>query len=88
MTLDDAVALPPVGFRGLAIRAALQGSQAYAAGAPLNACPYGDPRPFTRRAWVAGYVQAARDAGARLPGDVEAYVDESAPWPNETTATA
>lgn len=72
---------PPVGFRGLAIRCAIQGEDAYAAGAPVNACPYGDARPFSRRAWVAGWVAGARRAGVTLPGDVEGLVDDGAPWP-------
>ena len=85
--MTDPTGLASVGFRGLAIRCAVQGYNAYTDGAPLNACPYGDARPYSRRAWVAGYVQAARDARARMPGDVEAYVDENAPWPNELPPT-
>lgn len=72
---------PPVGPRGLAIRAAIQGLDAYAAGRPVNACPYGEARPFTRRAWLAGYAQGARDAGVTMPAE---EVDEAAPWPADT----
>lgn len=77
---------PPVGPRGLALRCSVQGADAYTAGLPVLACPYGSPRPFSRRAWVAGYVAAARRAGVTLPGDVEleADLDEDAPWPGDT----
>lgn len=76
---------PPVGPRGLALRCAIQGRDAYARGAPLNACPYGPGRPFSRRAWVVGYNAGARAAGARLPGDTEC--DEDAPWPGDVDAS-
>jgi hypothetical protein len=74
---------PPVGPRGLAIRCALQGADAYAAGQPVNASPYGAPRPFSRRAWLVGYLAAARAAGAVLPGDevLEDNLDHDAPTP-------
>lgn len=75
---------PPVGPRGLALRAAIQGQDAHAAGAPVNACPYGPTRPFTRRAWIAGYVRAAIAAGERTPAEVAEEVDEAAPWPGDT----
>lgn len=76
---------PPVGPRGLAVRCAIQGRDAYRAGVVLLACPYGASRPFSRRAWVAGYVAAARAAGAPLPADPEVDdVDEDAPWPGDT----
>lgn len=75
---------PPIGPRGVAMRCAVQGRDAYIDGAPVNACPYGETRPFSRRAWLAGYTAAAREAGARLPGDVAAEVDEAAPWPGDT----
>ena len=45
------------------------------AGRPLNACPYGATRPLSRRAWIVGYVAAARAAGAPLPEDAELEVD-------------
>lgn len=75
---------PPVGPRGLALRCSVQGADAYTAGQPVNACPYGPTRPFSRRAWVAGYVAAAHRAGKVLPGDVEleADLDEDAPTPD------
>lgn len=75
---------PPVGPRGLALRCAAQGADAHAAGAPVNACPYGSARPFSRRAWVTGYVDAARAAGEALPGDNIDEVDDDAPWPGDT----
>lgn len=75
---------PPIGPRSLALAAAFQGSAAYTAGAPVNACPYGATRPFTVRAWLAGYNAAARKAGATLPGDVADDVDDEAPWPGDT----
>lgn len=68
---------PPVGPRGLALRCAIQGRDAYAAGVPLIGCPYGPSRPFSRRAWVTGW------AGAQPPADV-VEVDEAAPWPGDT----
>lgn len=73
---------PPIGPRGLALRCAIQGHDAYLAGASVSACPYRDGRPFSRRAWLAGYNTAARMAGARLPSD--AVPDESTPWPADT----
>lgn len=75
---------PPVGPRGLAIRVAQQGADAQRAGVTVLACPYGAARPFSRRAWLAGYASAARSAGAPLPGDAELEVDDSAPWPGDT----
>lgn len=75
---------PPVGPRGLALRCAAQGADAHAAGAPANACPYGPTRPYSRRAWVTGYVAAARAAGESLPGDTVDEVDDDAPWPGDT----
>lgn len=72
MTID---APAPVGPRGMAVRCAAQGGDDYAAGRPLNACPYGPSRPFSRRAWIVGYVAAARAAGAPLPEDVEVELD-------------
>lgn len=74
---------PPVGPRGLAIRVAVQGAEAQRAGITLLACPYGPTRPFSRRAWVAGYVHAAQAAGAPLPEDpeVEDVIDDDAPFP-------
>lgn len=85
MTMSDTMP-PPVGPRGLAVRCALQGRDAYAAGVVLIACPYGPARPFSRRAWVAGYVAAARAARAPLPSDAELedLVDDDAPWPGDT----
>lgn len=77
---------PPVGPRGLAIRVAAQGHAAYYSGLTLLACPYGPARPFSRRAWLAGYTAAARTAGAPLPGDeeLEDLVDPDAPFPVDT----
>lgn len=77
---------PPVGPRGLAVRCAIQGRDAYAAGLVLLACPYGAARPFSRRAWVAGYAAAARSAGAPLPPleELEEIDATPAPWPGDT----
>lgn len=74
---------PPVGPRGLAMRAAIQGADAYAAGQPTNADPYGAPRPFSRRAWLVGYLDAAAADGVVLPGDedLEDALDDDAPTP-------
>lgn len=69
---------PPVGPRGLALRCAIQGRDAYAAGVPLIACPYGPARPFSRRAWVTGW--AAAQPSTLEPDDV----DDDAPWPADT----
>lgn len=77
---------PPIGPRGLAMRCAIQGRDAYAAGAPVGACPYRDGRPFSRRAWLVGFNAAARAAGERLPGDTAEDLDEAAPWPADTPA--
>ena len=75
---------PPVGPRGLALRAGLQGAEAHAAGLPVLACPYGPARPFARRSWVEGYALAQAAAGDRTAGDVVEEVDEAAPWPGDT----
>lgn len=75
---------PPIGPVGLALRVAVQGRDAYTAGQLLNACPYGPARPYSRRAWVAGFVGAARDAGVRLPDVVAEETDDAAPWPGDT----
>lgn len=72
---------PPVGLRGLALRAAIQGQDAREAGVTLSACPYGPDRPFSRRAWVAGYVDRARVLGDQLPEARVDDVDEDAPTP-------
>lgn len=76
---------PPIGPRGLAIRVAVQGRDAYQGGAPVTACPYGPTRPYSKRAWVAGYVDAALAAGVRLPADVADEADPDAPWPGDDT---
>lgn len=75
---------PPIGPRSLAIAVAMQGRDAGEAGLELNACPYGPARPYSRRAWVAGWVEGCRRAGRRLP-DGE-LVDDVAPWPGDTPA--
>jgi ribosome modulation factor len=75
---------PPVGPRGMAVRCAAQGGQDFAAGRPLNACPYGPSRPLSRRAWLVGYVNAARAAGAPLPEDAELEADVDGPWPGDS----
>ena len=72
---------PPVGPRGLALRCAIQGADAFTAGAPVLACPYGATRPFSRRAWVTGYAAAELAAGARVLEEV-GEVDDDAPAPN------
>lgn len=74
---------PPVGPRGLAIRVATQGADAYRAGLTLLACPYGPARPYSRRAWVAGYSSAELAAGGR---DLELVDDvaDDAPAPSTT----
>lgn len=77
---------PPVGPRGLAVRCAIQGRAAYAAGIPTLACPYGATRPFSRRAWVAGWAAAAYAAGVPVPTveDLEQLDASPAPWPGDT----
>lgn len=74
---------PPIGPRGLAARCAIQGQDAGTIGAPVNACPYGPDRPFSRRAWLAGYVAGVRRLGVPLPEDRVDDVDEAAPWPGD-----
>lgn len=71
---------PPVGPRGLAIRAARQGEDAFNAGKPLLACPYGPTREYARRAWCVGYAAAELASGARTLDDVD-EVDDGAPPP-------
>ena len=72
---------PPVGPRGLALRCAIQGADAYAAGVPVLACPYGPARPYSRRAWLSGHAGAQHAAGDRTPADVADELDEDAPTP-------
>lgn len=74
--------VPPIGPRSLAVACAQQGAEAYGAGAALTACPYGPDRPYSRRAWVEGFAQAARLAGVS-PLDPD-DVDDAAPWPGDT----
>lgn len=73
---------PPVGPRGLAIRAARQGEDAFNAGKPLLACPYGPTREYARRAWCVGYAAAELAAGVRRPEDLD-EVDDDAPTPSQ-----
>ena len=70
---------PPIGVRGLAVRAALEGKAAALEGASYHACPYAASRPFTRRAWLAGYVAGRQEAGVELEVDP----DPVAPWPGD-----
>lgn len=79
---------PPIGPRGLAIRCAIQGRDAFDSGAALNACPYGPARPYSRRAWVAGFVAGARSAGVRLADAGVDELDDAAPWPGDEAADA
>lgn len=58
---------PPIGPRGLALRAIAEGVAAGAADQPVSACPYDRSRGFTRRAWLAGYVRARTNAGLPVP---------------------
>lgn len=58
---------PPRGPRGLAYRAVLEGLAAAGAELPASACPYSIGRPFTRRAWLAGYVRGRRNLGLPVP---------------------
>lgn len=58
---------PPIGPRGLAYRALLEGLVAGAADQPLSVCPYSRSRGFTRRAWLAGYVRGRTVADLPLP---------------------
>lgn len=71
---------PPIGPRGLAIRCAIQGREAFDRGAPVLACPYGPSRPFSRRAWVTGYTAAEIASGARQLDEI-GDVDDNAPAP-------
>lgn len=74
---------PPVGPRGLAIRVATQGAEAYRAGRTLLACPYGPARPFSRRAWVAGYASAELASDSRDLEQIDEELDDAAPWPGD-----
>lgn len=79
---------PPVGPRGLAIRCAIQGRDAYAAGKASLACPYGATRPLSRRAWVAGWAAARTAAGEGATVEELEQLDETpAPWPADTPDT-
>jgi ribosome modulation factor len=71
---------PPVGPRGLALRAMVEGRAAGQSGADVRTCPYTSARPFTRRAWLTGYAHGRREAGLELPAT---DVDHDAPWPGD-----
>ncbi|WP_420866419.1 ribosome modulation factor [Carbonactinospora thermoautotrophica] len=58
---------PTRGLRGTLVRVARAGWTAGVAGEPLSACPYGDDRPLSRRAWLAGYAGGRRQAGLPTP---------------------
>lgn len=75
---------PPVGPRGLALRAGLQGAAAFDRGLSVLACPYGPTRPYARRSWLEGYALAQLAGGGRTPADAADEVDEAAPWPGDT----
>ena len=57
------------GHRGLALRCGLEGRDAGAGGLSYRACPYDAGRPYSRRAWLLGYVAGRRGAGLLMPGD-------------------
>lgn len=57
------------GFRGLAVRCALEGRDAGAGGLSYRVCPYDGGRPYSLRWWLRGYVAGRRLAGLPLPGD-------------------
>lgn len=77
MTAPD----PPLGPRGLALRAGTEGRAAGLNGDLPGACPYPAARPFTRRAWFLGYVAGRREART-LPTAAELDADPGAPAPN------
>lgn len=65
--MTDPALPPPRGPRGLAYRALLEGLAAAGAELPPSACPYSRGRPFTRRAWLAGYVRGRQNLGLDVP---------------------
>jgi ribosome modulation factor len=68
---------PPIGPIGIAARAADEGRIAGRAGDPVTSCPYGADRPFTRRAWLKGYVAGQQDAGTPTPAELSEGADEA-----------
>lgn len=62
-----------MGPRALSITCANEGLLAAPTGAP---CPYGRDRPFSRRAWIMGYVAGRRRAG--LPTAADRIAEETA----------
>lgn len=60
---------PPIGPASLYWTAWREGREAYLAGAQLVACPYGEDRPYTGRAWRDGWRETAKRAGVPMPSD-------------------
>jgi ribosome modulation factor len=57
----------PIGPYTLYWACRFQGADAYRAGRPIDACPYGVTRQFSGRAWRDGWRAAAKAAGVKLP---------------------
>lgn len=62
----------PIGPYSLYWACRIQGADAYRAGQQIVACPYGDTREFSGRAWRDGWRAAAKAAGVRLPHEIAA----------------
>lgn len=65
-----------VGAHPALARAYMAGALAAADDVPAHACPFHEDRLVSRRAWIAGHVQASRLAGKLVPADVLLEVDE------------
>jgi hypothetical protein len=66
------MATRPIGPYSLYWLCRIQGADAYRAGKPIEAEPYGDSRQFSGRAWRDGWRAAAQAAGVTLPHEIPA----------------
>jgi len=62
----------PIGPYSLYWQCRIQGADAYRAGKPIDADPYGTGRQFSGRAWRDGWRAAAKTAGLKLPHEIAA----------------
>jgi hypothetical protein len=66
------MATRPLGSYSLYWQCRIQGANAFRARQPIVACPYGDNRKFSGRAWRDGWRAAAKAAGVKLPHEIAA----------------
>jgi hypothetical protein len=67
------MATRPIGPHSLYWACRIQGAEAFRARQPIDACPYGDSRQFSGRAWRDGRRAAAQVAGLKLRHEIGAW---------------